>query len=325
MPHPHRGRGSIPSPTWKSKPSKAPLPQLVLMLPFSGVRWRFWFPPALPSPRHPSTPRPAPIFPRPSPPHDGWSLQGASAGGLGSGGNEEDKICEPSRRDTVISASLAALRVMDGRSTPTQGPGTLWDRGSPPRGARTPPLTTELKLVQERTHARARGGAQTHTHIRTLSLYGAPPRSTALRPHTRQTNSPFPHTWPSTHLAVPQAHIWDCPPSPNTLSADTSLAHTQTRMPLAQITPYPFAHLTSPCLWTYIPHPGRLDLLAPNPGVSRVLWTTQEEGVTTVKLSPLRGFRTGNRTTVATCTHPLVWPLSGSGLAWTAGSTKPSV
>ena len=76
-------------------------------------------------------------------------------------------------------------------------------------------------------------------------------------------------------------------------------------MPLAQITPYPFAHLTSPCLWTYIPHPGRLDLLAPNPGVSRVPWTTQEEGVTTVKLSPLRGFRTGNRTTVATCTRRL--------------------
>ena len=43
-------------------------------------------------------------------------------------GNEEDKICEPSRRDTVISASLAALRVMDGRSTPTSGPGTLWGR-----------------------------------------------------------------------------------------------------------------------------------------------------------------------------------------------------
>ena len=124
-----------------------------------------------------------PSFPLPTP-HDGWSLQGASAGGLGSGGNEEDKICEPSRRDTVISASLAALRVMDGRSTPTPGPGTLWGRGSPPRGARTPPPTTELKLVQERTHAR------THTH----TLHGVPPRNTALRPHTQQTNSPFPNT-----------------------------------------------------------------------------------------------------------------------------------
>jgi hypothetical protein len=82
-------------------------------------------PPPTPRPLRapPSSPPPpcAPCSPQLSP-SDGWSLQGASAGGLGSGGNEEDKICEPRAGDTVISAPLAALRVMDGAELPPPPP-----------------------------------------------------------------------------------------------------------------------------------------------------------------------------------------------------------
>ena len=74
--------------------------------------------PATPSLSSPSESPPPPLSSPHLSPHDGWSLQGASAGRLSSGGNEEDKICEPSPCDTVISASLAELRATDGQSTP---------------------------------------------------------------------------------------------------------------------------------------------------------------------------------------------------------------
>lgn len=207
----------------KQNPVK-PQFQLVLMLPFSGVHGAFWFPPALPplATLHPPS---SPIFP--APPHP--MMDGAfrePAGGLGSGGNEEDKICEPSRRDTVISASLAALRVMDGRSTPTQGARyAVGPRVPAPAAPEPRPLTTEPARRKSAHTARARGGAQTHTHIRTLSLYGAPPRSTAPRPHTRQTNSPS-HTLLAPYTSGRAPGTYGTVPLPLTHSQQTLPWHT---------------------------------------------------------------------------------------------------
>lgn len=111
--------------------------------------------PATPSLSSPSeSPPPPPSSPHLSLHDDGWSLQGASAGRLGSGGNEEDKICEPSPCDTVISASLAELRTMDGQSTPQPPTPTPYavGRGSPARSPGTPPPTMKLKLARVCAH-----------------------------------------------------------------------------------------------------------------------------------------------------------------------------
>lgn len=119
-------------------------------------------------------------------------------------------------RDTVISALLAALRVMDGAEHPHLQQRGRCGQGSPPGSPATPPPTAKLQRAHARSHK------DTHTHTQTRTHTASPLPETSHYGHTRDGLIPSLRTRRPTHLALPHTHVGGGLSSPNTLAADPS-------------------------------------------------------------------------------------------------------